>query len=344
MPLFHQSKVQRCLERLLYIWAIRHPASGYVQGMNDLATPFFVVFLSTALLVYDGGSGGGAPASEGAAEGLGLDSVDGELGGRCPLTAAVESLDAQRLPAEVLERVEADTYWCLTKLLDNIQDHYTAGQPGLQRQIYRLEELVRRIDRPLHDHLTSHGIVFTFFSFRWMNNLLMRELPLQAIIRLWDTLLSEDEKGSGFEEFHIFVCAAFLQGFSGQIQLIDKQEDLMCFLQELPTTDWTPSNVETLLSEVREPTHFAGRMISLQQLMKCDAYLHPSCYTSGSSRLTYYLHLIEIRQRTCKASQDLQCHEQTETESRQATPEVASRSKTRTRERARDVARKSRTR
>jgi hypothetical protein len=32
------------LERVLYVWAIRHPASGYVQGINDLATPFLVVF------------------------------------------------------------------------------------------------------------------------------------------------------------------------------------------------------------------------------------------------------------------------------------------------------------
>lgn len=31
-------------ERILFIWAIRHPASGYVQGINDLVTPFFVVF------------------------------------------------------------------------------------------------------------------------------------------------------------------------------------------------------------------------------------------------------------------------------------------------------------
>ena len=29
----------------MYIWAIRHPASGYVQGINDLVTPFFLVFL-----------------------------------------------------------------------------------------------------------------------------------------------------------------------------------------------------------------------------------------------------------------------------------------------------------
>lgn len=34
------------LERILYVWALRHPASGYVQGINDLATPFFEVFLS----------------------------------------------------------------------------------------------------------------------------------------------------------------------------------------------------------------------------------------------------------------------------------------------------------
>lgn len=32
-------------ERILFIWAIRHPASGYVQGINDLVTPFFVVFM-----------------------------------------------------------------------------------------------------------------------------------------------------------------------------------------------------------------------------------------------------------------------------------------------------------
>ncbi|CAN0554325.1 unnamed protein product, partial [Ectocarpus sp. 12 AP-2014] len=36
VPFFHQDKVQRAMERILYIWAIRHPASGYVQGINDL--------------------------------------------------------------------------------------------------------------------------------------------------------------------------------------------------------------------------------------------------------------------------------------------------------------------
>ena len=42
--------------------------------------------------------------------------------------------------------VEADSYWCLTKLLDGIQDNYTHAQPGIHRQITRMKELVHRID------------------------------------------------------------------------------------------------------------------------------------------------------------------------------------------------------
>uniref|UniRef100_A0A674AD13 TBC1 domain family, member 22B n=1 Tax=Salmo trutta TaxID=8032 RepID=A0A674AD13_SALTR len=46
IPLFQQPAVQQVLEQILFIWAIRHPASGYVQGINNLVSPFIVVFLS----------------------------------------------------------------------------------------------------------------------------------------------------------------------------------------------------------------------------------------------------------------------------------------------------------
>ena len=38
-------------------------------------------------------------------------------------------------------------------------------------------------------HFEAHGVEFLQFAFRWMNNLLMREIPLRATIRLWDTYL-----------------------------------------------------------------------------------------------------------------------------------------------------------
>lgn len=39
--------------------------------------------------------------------------------------------------------VEADCYWCLCKLVEAIQDHYTYAQPGIQRAVFRLQRLVR---------------------------------------------------------------------------------------------------------------------------------------------------------------------------------------------------------
>lgn len=98
------------------------------------------------------------------------------------------------------------------------QDHYTVGQPGLQRMMFRLQELVTRVDgawlrsavracivtRPCHaaelaHHLEAEGISFLQLSFRWMNCLLMRELPLRSVVRLWDTYMAESD---GFDTFH----------------------------------------------------------------------------------------------------------------------------------------------
>lgn len=45
IPVLHHDHMQRCLLRVLFIWGMRHPGSGYVQGINDLLIPFLVVFL-----------------------------------------------------------------------------------------------------------------------------------------------------------------------------------------------------------------------------------------------------------------------------------------------------------
>jgi hypothetical protein len=153
MPLYQNVTTQECLERVLYIWAIRHPASGYVQGINDLLTPFFQVFLQEYV---------------------------GEQ---------VDHCDPSTLPKETTMNIESDAYWCLTKLLDGIQDNYTHAQPGITRQIGRLKELINRIDLPLAQHLQGQGVEFIQFAFRWMNCLLMREITLKNTIRMWDSYL-----------------------------------------------------------------------------------------------------------------------------------------------------------
>ncbi len=43
--LFKHPIIQEMMIRILFIWNMRHPASGYVQGINDVVTPFIIVFL-----------------------------------------------------------------------------------------------------------------------------------------------------------------------------------------------------------------------------------------------------------------------------------------------------------
>ena len=288
MPLFHQEETQRCMERVLYVWAIRHPASGYVQGMNDLITPLILVFLAERLMHPPASSSSSfsSPSSPSSSSSYSLehDSPSAESSylssfistspnyltshsphsptsfsspssstlrrsGRTASGAAAaeaQALDVSKVSADILEQVEADAYWCITKLLDNIQDHYTFSQPGLQRMIFRLQALVERHDPSLHRHLEEEGLQYVQFAFRWMNCLLMRELSLDAIIRIWDTELAEET--GGFEAFHVYLCAALLLRFSDHLRTLPFQ-DLVLFLQDLPTHDWTLHEIEPLLSQ-----------------------------------------------------------------------------------------------
>jgi hypothetical protein len=83
VPFFQQEAMQSALRRLLYIWGVRHPASGYVQGVNDLVTPFLAVFLSEHF-----------PSAD------------------------MSTWQSAALSEEQLLNAEADSYWCLCKLVE----------------------------------------------------------------------------------------------------------------------------------------------------------------------------------------------------------------------------------
>jgi len=226
--LWMEAGTQRSLERILYVWAIRHPASGYVQGINDLVTPFFQIFLSAYI------------------------------------ESDPEQFDPALLPVDIINAIEADSFWCLSRLLDGIQDNYIASQPGIQRSVRRMAELVARIDAPLYAHLETQNVEFMQFAFRWMNCLLMREISVRNTIRMWDTYLAEGP--DAFSQFHLYVCSAFLVKWSEKLRDLDFQGIIM-FLQSLPTQGWTDHDVELLLSEAfllnsvwhHAQSHFNGK-------------------------------------------------------------------------------------
>ena len=77
------------VERILYIWSIRHPASGYVQGINDLVTPFLMVFLQ--------------------------DFVDTDV--------TRSNFEFESLDEKVRKEIEADSFWCMTKVVFFLLTH-----------------------------------------------------------------------------------------------------------------------------------------------------------------------------------------------------------------------------
>lgn len=212
IPLFQQQTVQQMFERILYIWAIRHPASGYVQGINDLVTPFYVVFLQEII----------------------------------PNNEPFETFCVDTLTQEQRDIIEADSFWCLSKFLDGIQDNYVFAQLGIQQKVNQLKELIKRVDGTLHRHLVQHNVDYLQFSFRWLNNLLTRELPLRCTIRLWDTYLAENDS---FASFQLYVCAAFLLYWRENLLRQNDFQGLLLLLQNLPTQSWTSSHISMLVAE-----------------------------------------------------------------------------------------------
>lgn len=217
VPLVHAPAVQRGLERLLYLWALRHPASGYVQGINDMAAVLFVVFL--------------APH------------------------ASIKTANTAGVSKAALSAVEADVFHCLTRLLDGIQDHYTPDQPGIQRVIHNVRELLLRIDSELIEHIERQDFTLMQLIFPWINCLLLRELPISVAFRLWDTYFAEGggEGGSGagaagFEHFHTYMCAAILAQYSSQIKGLERT-DMIEFVQAMPTRSWKVRDLECALSQ-----------------------------------------------------------------------------------------------
>ncbi|KAH7826633.1 Tre-2/Bub2/Cdc16 (TBC) D family protein [Monocercomonoides exilis] len=209
--LLSQCEFQIMLERILFVWSIRHPAAGYVQGINDLLVPLLAVFLRSY---------------------FGVDDV------KCYVLS--------ELSESSLRDVEADAYWCYTRFLDPVQDNYTFAQKGVQMQVKSMEAIVNHEMPSLTRHLQKIGIEFLQFSFRWMNCLLVREFPPMLYSRLLDSYFSH---GISYPSFHVFTCAKLLIKYSQQLLESDFQGCMM-FLQKLPTDKWLPSDMELFLSEV----------------------------------------------------------------------------------------------
>lgn len=176
------------MERLLLCWALRHPASGYVQGMNDLIVPFVAVTLAQYA----------CPTSGSVTTLLHMTSAE--------LDAA---LSVEAIPESIwFGMLEPDAYWLSSHVRDLVQGHFTQQQEGFMQMLRALDDLIQAAAPPLHAHLSSLGVETSHYAFRWMTCLLCRELQPWQILRLLDAYLSCQAVGGEVEDEHVSTAGS----------------------------------------------------------------------------------------------------------------------------------------
>ncbi|KYQ90547.1 RabGAP/TBC domain-containing protein [Tieghemostelium lacteum] len=220
--LIQSTILHKILERILYVWSITNPKISYFQGLNDIPAQFLLVFLSQYINLYG---------------------------------------DLNDLNNDILEKVEADTFWCFSLLMNNLKNRFIDFHDGIQKMSIKLERLVKLKDLHLSDHLTNEGCDFILFSIRWMICLLAREFDYALSTRLWDSYIAH---GPNFGYFHIYVCAALLTTKEWATYIKEKEfSDIIVFLQHLPTDNWNIYHIDYLL--VRAHKIFLLEMKSMVQ-------------------------------------------------------------------------------
>jgi hypothetical protein len=153
--------------------------------------------------------------------------------------------DIAWLPEAQAREVEADCFWCFSRLMECLQDLYTKDQPGIRKMLILLEQIVRKNSPELARWIQKEAIDYQEFAFRWMNCLLVREFPLVSVLRLWDCYVSNHRK---IATTHVFVCAAILSALAPRLIGLTHSEFVVT-IQRLSPGSWRQPEVDVILAQ-----------------------------------------------------------------------------------------------
>eukprot|EP01016_Furgasonia_blochmanni_P007354 TRINITY_DN12948_c0_g1_i2.p1 TRINITY_DN12948_c0_g1~~TRINITY_DN12948_c0_g1_i2.p1 ORF type:complete len:327 (-),score=64.45 TRINITY_DN12948_c0_g1_i2:257-1237(-) len=100
--------------------------------------------------------------------------------------------------ADLNENYESDAFFCFTNLMGELKDSFLRQldphHGGIKSRIQALNELLKRADADLWEHLERNEVNPQFYSLRWLMLMLTQEFLLSEVNRLWDTLLAYPQK------------------------------------------------------------------------------------------------------------------------------------------------------
>eukprot|EP01117_Protostelium_nocturnum_P014105 TRINITY_DN5323_c0_g1_i3.p1 TRINITY_DN5323_c0_g1~~TRINITY_DN5323_c0_g1_i3.p1 ORF type:complete len:265 (-),score=45.94 TRINITY_DN5323_c0_g1_i3:380-1174(-) len=123
---------------------------------------------------------------------------------------------------------DSEIFWCFEALMKKIEQHFS--EDSLPDKMSRLMMYIRFVHSELANHFEEEELSLNDWSMSWLKYLFSRELPLECVLRLWDTYFSD-----GFD-LHIYVCIAILVNCAEELQELEISE-LKGLLQHLPVMD-----------------------------------------------------------------------------------------------------------
>ena len=117
------------------------------------------------------------------------------------------------------DHAEADAFFCFMDLLSEFRDNYCKqldnSEVGIKATLADLSSRLARADKELSRHLELKlQINPQFYAFRWITLLFSQEFHFPDLVRLWDTMLSDE---AGRADYVLRICVACLVFIRAQL-------------------------------------------------------------------------------------------------------------------------------
>ncbi|KAJ1506362.1 hypothetical protein HMI55_001212, partial [Coelomomyces lativittatus] len=113
---------------------------------------------------------------------------------------------------------ESDVYYCFEAFMHQL-DAVFEREP-LSKKVANFMSLFRNTIPDLYHYFDEEEVDAKDWIVSWLQFVLAKELPLECLLRLWDTYFSEPE---GFD-LHPFVCLALLQQMKDALEELESSE------------------------------------------------------------------------------------------------------------------------
>ncbi|XP_020816220.1 TBC1 domain family member 13 isoform X2 [Drosophila serrata] len=105
---------------------------------------------------------------------------------------------------------EADCFFCFTALMGEIRDFFIKtlddAEGGIKCMMARLSNMLKEKDIDIYEQLKSQELHPQYYSFRWLTLLLSQEFPLPDVLRIWDSVFSDEHRF----DFLIRICCSMI--------------------------------------------------------------------------------------------------------------------------------------